>query len=218
MSGKVREYEGEKIVVHYDVKRCIHVAECVEGLPRAFQRDRRPWVDPDAARADEIAEVIGRCPTGALHFRRSDNGAAEPMPIENMAALAPDGPVYVKGDVEVVDGDGSLKLADVRMALCRCGASENKPFCDGRHTEAGFQDPGQLVNPKPRPDGYSPGGKLTVTPLADGPVRVEGALEVRSADGQQSSFHDTKVHFCRCGASQKKPFCDGSHKAIGFSA
>ena len=53
MSGKVREYEGEKIVVHYDAKRCIHVAECVEGLPKAFQRDRRPWVDPDAARADD---------------------------------------------------------------------------------------------------------------------------------------------------------------------
>jgi CDGSH-type Zn-finger protein/uncharacterized Fe-S cluster protein YjdI len=218
LSDKIREYEGKDIVVRYDVKRCIHVAECTGRLPKVFDRDRRPWVDADAADPDEIAEVVVRCPTGALHFLRKDGGAAEAVPEGNTATLATDGPLYVSGDVELIDGDGSLILKDTRVAFCRCGDSRNKPFCDGRHTEAGFRASGDLAESKPVPEDFSPGGKLSVTPLPDGPLRAEGSLEIRSADGRQSSFHSTRVHLCRCGASKKKPFCDGTHKQIDFVA
>ena len=69
MKKKPRVYEGRDITVEYDAARCIHVAECVKGLPAVFDPNRRPWVDPDAATADEIAAVVRRCPTGALHYR-----------------------------------------------------------------------------------------------------------------------------------------------------
>lgn len=216
--SKIREYEGKDISVRYDVKRCIHVAECVEGLPAVFDRHRKPWVDADGADADSVAAVVMRCPTGALQFTRKDRGQAESAPDANVAAVAADGPLYLHGDVEIVTGDGSLLLGDTRVALCRCGASDNKPFCDGRHEEVGFQHGGQLEGPKPKPEGFSPGGKLAVAPLKNGPVLVKGPLEVRSADGDQVSYHDAQVALCRCGGSQKKPFCDGSHKQIGFTA
>jgi len=138
VSDKLRQYEGKDIVIEYDAKRCIHVAQCVHGLPAVFEKDRRPWVDADGAEADQVAEVVTRCPTGALHFVRKDGGADEPVPDDNIATLEADGPIYVKGGIDIVDGEGALKLRDVRVAFCRCGASRNKPFCDGSHKETGF--------------------------------------------------------------------------------
>ncbi len=218
MSDRVREYAGKDVVVRYDVKRCIHAAECVNGLPTVFNPDRKPWVDPDVAAADAVAEVILRCPTGALHFERKDGGAAEPAPDLNFITVCRDGPLYARGVLQVVNNDGTLRFADTRVAFCRCGASESKPFCDGRHTEAGFEAGASLTEAKPRPEDFSPGGELTVTPLPNGPLLVKGRVEIGGAAGGQTSFHDAQVALCRCGASKKKPFCDGSHKQIGFAA
>lgn len=143
---------------------------------------------------------------------------AEPVPEENTAEVSANGPVNVRGDIAIVSGTGAVLKEAMRISLCRCGGSSNKPFCDGSHSEAGFKDAGDLAEAKPRPDAFVPGGRLTVTPLPNGPVLVKGSLEVRSADGRTSSFHEGQVAFCRCGASGKKPFCDGTHKQIGFSA
>ncbi len=217
MSTKLRRYDGKDIVVEYDAKRCIHVAECVRGLPGVFEKERHPWVDPDVATPDQVAEVVTRCPTGALRFVRKDGGTGEAAPDANIATLEAGGPVYIKGDIEIVDGEGKLKLRDVRVAFCRCGASDNKPLCDGKHSDAGFIASGAMAEPKARPEEFLPGGKLTVTPLENGPLRAEGVLEIRSSDGRQTSYHDVRVFFCRCGSSKNKPFCDGSHKEIGFT-
>ncbi|UCC82673.1 MAG: CDGSH iron-sulfur domain-containing protein [Gemmatimonadota bacterium] len=218
MSGKIREYEGRDIVVNYDVKRCIHAEECVKGLPGVFVKGRRPWIDPDAAAADEVAEVVVRCPTGALWYERKDGGMAEPVADKNTAEISRDGPINVSGDIEVASATGEALAEAKRISLCRCGASANKPFCDGSHSQVGFEDAGDLAEAKARPDEFVPGGRLTVTPLANGPLLVKGSLEVRSADGETSSYHDTQAALCRCGGSSKKPFCDGTHKQIGFSA
>jgi CDGSH-type Zn-finger protein/uncharacterized Fe-S cluster protein YjdI len=218
MADTTRKYDGKDVVIEYDVKRCIHAEVCVRELPSVFQRERRPWVDAEGAPADEIADVVMRCPTGALHFQRLDDGVSEAVPQENTATVEVDGPVYVKGDVEIVNSDGSLVLADTRIALCRCGASENKPFCDGRHTQIAFTHAGDVAGAKPRPEGFAPGGKLTVNPRPNGPMILRGSLKVQSADGKTTSFHDAQAALCRCGASQKKPFCDGTHKKIGFTA
>lgn len=217
MSGGVRQYEGNNIRVTYDFGRCIHARECVHGLPEVFDPDQKPWISADSASADRVAEVVRRCPTGALQYERKDGGAGEPVPTENVVDVAVDGPLYVRGKLKIVDGDGTLKLEDTRVAFCRCGASENKPFCDGRHEEAGFDDEAALREPKPAPDGFAPGGAIAVTPRPNGPLFFQGSVVIRSADGTQSSFHE-KVSLCRCGASSKKPFCDGSHKQIGFVA
>jgi CDGSH-type Zn-finger protein/uncharacterized Fe-S cluster protein YjdI len=214
MEQDVHEYEGEDITVSYDVKRCIHVRECVRGLPGVFDPDRRPWVDPDGAGADDVAEVITRCPTGALHFERKDGGWQETTPDENAIAVEPDGPLYVRGDVEVTDEDGSVLLADTRVAFCRCGASANKPLCDNSHLEIDFEAPGTVGGSSG--SDASPGGKLSITPTQDGPLHVEGSFEIDGPD-DGSTYRGDDAWLCRCGASEDKPFCDGSHSRVGFT-
>lgn len=142
---------------------------------------------------------------------------AEPVPEKNTAEVSRDGPIKMTGDIVVVSSAGEVLKEAKRVSLCRCGASSNKPFCDGSHSKVGFKNPGDLADAKPKPDGYAPGGKLTVTALANGPNLAKGTLEVRSADGATSSYHEGQAALCRCGASGKKPFCDGTHKQIGFS-
>jgi len=134
-----KEYASDSIVVTWESAYCIHVAECLRGLPRVFDPMRRPWIDVDAASADEIAEVVMRCPTGALHFRRLDGGPQEPSFLETTVQLRPNGPLFVRGKVRIEDAGGHLVREDTRTALCRCGGSENKPFCDGTHRKIGFR-------------------------------------------------------------------------------
>lgn len=140
----VRHYANDAIDISYDPPRCIHAAECIRGLPAVFERNRRPWILPSAASADEIANVIERCPSGALHFQRRDGGAAEIPQQPTTIVPTAGGPYYVRGLVELRSDDGSSVFEDVRMALCRCGQSRNKPFCDNSHFSVGFDDPGAV--------------------------------------------------------------------------
>ncbi len=137
--AKSREYSGNGIVVTYDVRRCIHAEECVHGLPSVFDPDRRPWIDAGAATPDQIADVVHACPTGALGYRRTDGGPEEPDPAEPAIRMAADGPLYVAGRLSIESADGEVVFEGKRVALCRCGASKNKPFCDNSHVEAGFE-------------------------------------------------------------------------------
>ncbi len=88
--------------------------------------------------ADELAAVIDKCPTGALYYQRIDGGAEETLPAVNKITVVPNGPVYIHGNVEITLADGTA-AHETRLALCTCGASENKPFCDGTHRHNGFQ-------------------------------------------------------------------------------
>jgi CDGSH-type Zn-finger protein/uncharacterized Fe-S cluster protein YjdI len=217
MKSKIRVYESDSVIVQYDVARCIHAQECVHGLPEVFDPNRNPWIDPTRAGADKLAEVIGRCPTGALGLVRKDGAAVQSAAQAAVFTVAPDGPLYARGNIEVTSADGRVLLADTRVALCRCGQSENKPLCDGSHARVGFKDPGQIKPPQPVTGATAmPGGKVTVKAQANGPLRVSGAFTLVAGDG--SSCPVEAAAFCRCGHSRNKPFCDGSHKAVGFSA
>jgi len=210
---KLHRYEGRGGIVAYDAKRCIHAAECVHGLPAVFDPDARPWVNPDGADAGTLAAAVARCPSGALQIQRPD-GHAESAPAINVAALTANGPAYLRGDIAVVSSDGVART-EMRMALCRCGASQNKPYCDGSHNAAAFRDSGRL--PADSVPGSAPaGGKLTVTPLPNGPVKCEGPFTIMGTDGRGTATD--KAFLCRCGASGNKPYCDGTHKKIGFAA
>jgi CDGSH-type Zn-finger protein/uncharacterized Fe-S cluster protein YjdI len=212
---KIHRYEGETLTVLYDVKRCIHAAECVRGLPTVFDAQRRPWVTPDAADTGQVADVIRRCPTGALHYERKDHGPAEEPDEENTVTLTADGPLYLRGRIEIADPDGNVSLVDTRIALCRCGASKNKPFCDLSHKQAGFEDPG--LWPADAATGTpSENPVLRVVGRPNGPLILEGFFVLHTADGQ--SVIPRKRVFCRCGASSAKPFCDGSHAQVGFQS
>ena len=83
-----KAYRSEKITVSFDLERCIHSAECVRGLPAVFDAEKRPWIQPDRSDPDRVAEVVMRCPTGALQFERRDGGTEEPMPNENIVRPA----------------------------------------------------------------------------------------------------------------------------------
>ena len=137
----IHTYTSEDIDVTWDGKRCIHAAECVRRLGEVFDTSKRPWVQPDKASAERVAEVIHHCPTGALHYKRKDDGSAEPVPEETTVQLAGDGPLYLRGNIVLKDTEGNVLLEDTRMALCRCGASENKPLCDNSHKKIGFEAP-----------------------------------------------------------------------------
>jgi uncharacterized Fe-S cluster protein YjdI len=126
-----RQYYGADVDVFYDVDRCIHAQECVHGLPKVFDRSRKPWVLPDEGTPDAITDTILRCPSGALHYRRAD-GVAETPDATTTITPMPNGPIYVRGDITVRLADGSTETV-TRAALCGCGRSTHKPFCDLSH-------------------------------------------------------------------------------------
>jgi uncharacterized Fe-S cluster protein YjdI len=135
--GVEREYSTDEIIVYWEPALCIHSARCLRGLPQVFDVNRRPWVTVDAASADEIADVITRCPSGALRFKRLDGGAQEQSPEVTQIRATPNGPLYVRGKLVITDQDGTVHELP-RAALCRCGHSANKPFCDNTHLRIGF--------------------------------------------------------------------------------
>jgi uncharacterized Fe-S cluster protein YjdI/CDGSH-type Zn-finger protein len=145
MSDKTRHYADDKIDISYDARRCTHAAECLRGLPAVFDTARRPWILPTGASPDAIAAVIARCPSGALHFTRHDGGEAETAPEHTKIVPVPRGPLLVHGRVQLRSADGRLIVEDTRLALCRCGQSRNKPFCDNSHRAAGFDDSSTAV-------------------------------------------------------------------------
>jgi CDGSH-type Zn-finger protein/uncharacterized Fe-S cluster protein YjdI len=205
-----KAYRSEKITVSFDLERCIHSAECVRGLPEVFDTEKRPWIQPHKSDPDPVAEVVTRCPTGALQFERRDGGAGEPVPNRNVVAVAASGPLYVRGDIEIRDSTGTTLLEDTRVALCRCGESANKPFCDNNHKQRNFRDAGVLGENRLASKPAADGRKLRIVPTVGGPLILSGEVEIRSADGE-TSYRGTKAALCRCGQSANKPFCDGSH-------
>lgn len=218
MSDNVKRYTADGVDVTYNVRRCIHAAECVRGLPRVFNTAQRPWIQPGNAAADAVAEVVQRCPTGALHYVRKDGGSAESPPPANRIVVSADGPLAVRGEVQLALG--ADEAAETRLSLCRCGQSANKPYCDNSHQRAGFSDAGHVRQggASAAPDDAAPGdGPLHITPAPNGPLRLRGRFELVSADGT-THFHGERALLCRCGGSANKPFCDGSHTRNGFNS
>jgi uncharacterized Fe-S cluster protein YjdI len=123
-----KAYTAPSITVFYDRARCRHYAECVRGLPQVFDVTRRPWIRADLADADTVAEVVRRCPTGALHYRLAA-GDPEAPTRPTTITRDPRGPLLVRGDLVLDTPDGALH--ETRAALCGCGRSESEPFCDG---------------------------------------------------------------------------------------
>jgi CDGSH-type Zn-finger protein len=121
------------------------------------------------------------------------------------------GPLAFHAELDVAD-----ETASFRATLCRCGHSKLKPYCDHSHVEAGFTATGEPAS-KPSEPLARRDGPLKVTPRENGPLVVEGSLEICSASGRTIS-RETRTVLCRCGGSANKPFCDGTHKKIGFIA
>lgn len=215
MAEKNHEYAGAAITVRFDAARCIHAAKCVRGLPAVFNTKERRWVKVENAGADEVAATVMTCPSGALHYERHDGGAAEVAPNENVIRTRANGPHYVHGDLRILTANGELRLHETRVALCRCGASQNKPFCDNRHTQIAFADAANWKHEVALQERREKAQGLNFTPTLNGSLKVEGEVALYNASGELA-FRGNVAYLCRCGASQNKPFCDGSHARVAF--
>ena len=212
---KVFIYGGGDADVHWDGRLCIHIGECGRAENELFVGGRQPWCQPDLVSPDEVADVVARCPSGALSYERKDGGAAESAEEENVVSVMYNGPLYVRGDLDVDGAADDMDGVAFRAALCRCGQSKNKPFCDNSHEEAGFKDYGAVGEAG---EGFdAPGGKLSVGRAPNGPLLLKGNFTIVAATGRRA-WSGTKAALCRCGQSKNKPFCDGAHKAAGFQA
>jgi CDGSH-type Zn-finger protein len=135
----VVDHVGAEITVHFNKLQCSAAEECARGLPEAFRHGEQPWIQPDRAAADELVEVIGRCPSGALRYtRRGETGPrhAHPPGIR----MRKNGPYEVQGGLPLKTETWNEGASRQVYALCRCGASKNKPFCDGSHWRVKFVD------------------------------------------------------------------------------
>ena len=206
MAGMV---ESDKIDVGFSGKRCIHSRNCVLGDPHVFVPNAPgQWIHPEAASVEKIVAIAESCPSGAITYVRKDGGPQEQSPVVNTVRLRENGPLAVHAEI-VLDGETSY-----RATLCRCGASENKPFCDGSHNKSGFAATGE----PPLKDTLAleaRNGPLKVTPTTNGPLKLEGNLEIVTGTGHTVD-RTQRAFLCRCGHSANKPFCDGSHKRVGF--
>ena len=135
---RTKEYATDEIVVEWEPLLCYHSQKCIHALPQVFDPQRRPWVKVDAASADEVEGAVALCPTGALRSRRVAPGIERHVGTE--VRVSKNGPLLVSGGVRVLDADGNVVFEGERAALCRCGGSSNKPFCDGTHKTNGFRD------------------------------------------------------------------------------
>jgi CDGSH-type Zn-finger protein/uncharacterized Fe-S cluster protein YjdI len=208
----VEHIEGKKLTLVYEGKKCIHARFCVTGAPGVFLANvKGPWIHPDAMSVEGLVEIAHACPSGAIRYERKDGAADEKAPPVNLIAVREAGPYAVRGDI-LLDGEP----ANYRATLCRCGASKNKPYCDGSHHEIGFSASGEP------PTGAADmltvrDGPLAIDPQMDGPLQVRGNLEITSGTGRVVA-RVTQARLCRCGASNTKPFCDNSHARIGFKS
>lgn len=204
--------QSDEITIRFDSSKCIHARRCVLGLPDVFKPGTPGgWMFPQNARGAEIARVIDSCPSGALSYTRHDGGLGEQVPPVNTIRLWENGPNEVRGDVTIEGEDPAT-----RVLLCRCGKSKNKPFCDNSHREDAFTASSEPAARDGDSDSAN-GGTLAVTPLPNGPVKVEGNCEIVAGSGRRVARGE-RFFLCRCGASKTKPFCDGSHSNIGFEA
>ncbi|MCB9763482.1 MAG: CDGSH iron-sulfur domain-containing protein [Alphaproteobacteria bacterium] len=199
-------YPGREVSVLYDRARCMHAAECGRAGRSLFDGKRHKWIEPDNASPEEVAAVVARCPSGALRLERGGQVVEEPGPAANTVLVSPDGPLFLRGTFEI---DGAVHN---RAALCRCGASANKPYCDNTHVRLRFKDAGPVNSDAGEPPR---GGKVTVTAFEGGPYEIAGPCTLVAASGRAADTSET-LWLCRCGNSGNKPYCDGSHNTKGF--
>jgi uncharacterized Fe-S cluster protein YjdI len=148
MKDLTKKYTNGEITVVWKPALCVHSGLCFRGLGSVFNPRARPWVTPEGGTTEQIAEQVKKCPSGALSsFMNAEaaggaaGGAESEVDVEAETVVepTPNGPLLVYGNVVVKNSRGELMRKHNVTAFCRCGASANKPFCDGSHTRTGFK-------------------------------------------------------------------------------
>ncbi len=135
----MKQYPSPGITVIWNPELCIHTGNCLRGSPAVFDRGRQPWIDVTAGNPEDIAHTIRTCPTGALTYLPGEGMEPESVESPTRVEVRPNGPLFLRGDIQVTNTSGDMLAELPRVALCRCGGSANKPFCDGSHRSNGFK-------------------------------------------------------------------------------
>lgn len=140
MAEKIKEYESDDLTVVWKPEKCIHSEICYKGLPEVFNPKARPWVNVKGAPDSTIRERIDKCPSGALSYKlKNDDKMSSDIEDEQIVEVSKGGPLMVYGNIKVKHHDGSEMSKHRVTAFCRCGASSNKPYCDGTHKSIDFE-------------------------------------------------------------------------------
>lgn len=210
----IESIRGTDVTIIFDGSRCIHSRGCVLAQPGVYVPNvQGDWIHPDAAGPDAVLRTAFNCPSGAIRVARNDGAVtSDAPPMVNTLRIRENGPLAIEAEL-LING---VSQASPRATLCRCGQSQNKPYCDGAHGAAGFAGSGEPVA-KPAEALALRNGPVSVDPQPNGPLKLTGNLEVISGTGRTVN-KVTTTWLCRCGQSANKPYCDGSHKAAGFVA
>jgi CDGSH-type Zn-finger protein/uncharacterized Fe-S cluster protein YjdI len=204
--------EGKDLVLNFRTSRCIHARFCVLGAPDVFLANvKGQWLFPDKMAVENLRGICHNCPSGAISYIPKGNTPPEPAPQVNVVNLRENGPYAFRAPLKIDDEDHGF-----RATLCRCGASKNKPFCDGSHLAIGFRATGE-PDTRPSEPLKVRNGALNIAPQKNGPLQITGSLEILSGTGRQVD-RVVNARFCRCGGSKTKPFCDNTHLKIGFKS
>ncbi|MCH7516801.1 MAG: (4Fe-4S)-binding protein [Bacteroidetes bacterium] len=135
-----KSYTNNEIEVFWHADLCIHSENCVNSLNAVFNPKQKPWINMQAASTEKIINAVNNCPSGALKYKWSIEMEEEKQNEQSLTNIKVNagGPYLVKGKVTLIDKDGSETIKEGTIALCRCGASQNKPYCDGNHKDIEF--------------------------------------------------------------------------------
>ena len=138
--AREKEYTNGEVTIVWRPNLCFHAKNCINGLPSVFDYQSRPWIKPEGANSQEIIDQVKACPSGALTYYMNAEGKPEVADTVEGVQLTviPNGPVLFEGPLKITMADGSEEITK-KGALCRCGASRRKPFCDGSHKKIGFE-------------------------------------------------------------------------------
>ena len=154
MSDKTikKEYSNGEINITWEPEKCIHAKKCWKEMSSVFKPLKRPWIDANGGTTEEIINQIHKCPSGALGYYETtkQNTMSEETTESTMVKLKvnKNASLKITGTVEIELPDGSTEVKEGRFTICRCGLSENKPFCDGAHKGTGFDSNWDIEKPE----------------------------------------------------------------------
>ncbi|VAW20902.1 hypothetical protein MNBD_BACTEROID01-1584 [hydrothermal vent metagenome] len=137
---KIKEYTNGEITILWEPAKCIHAGECVKALPKVYDPKAKPWIKIENATTDELKSQINKCPSAALSYKENKSEDSKITTYETKIEVLENGPLLIYGTLKITDKNGNQEQKNKTTAFCRCGASENKPYCDGAHTKINFSD------------------------------------------------------------------------------
>lgn len=141
MAEVTKEYSNGEVTVVWKPDQCIHSKLCWTSLASVFDPRKRPWVTIDGADSNTIMAQVDKCPSGALSYYFNEKPKEhKDVDVDTIVEVMKNGPLLVYGNITVKDKEGNETKKNRVTALCRCGASANKPYCDGTHVKIGFKD------------------------------------------------------------------------------